>query len=1389
MKIKILSALAMIILISSSFTPFAYAQVNSSPKVSNPNQVPETGGNGTLNLLRVIQNGPQTCQNDVWVDSFDWNEYKSLLSNTLNLIDAWGNKNLGQQEQNLNNVGAGTNNDVGSATKNYFIPGVNGQPAILYDVMKNKVVNPGDTCQLNNLFSTGRIAYSTRLVDQIRYCALNDTNCEGGEITAAKRQQIQADLNLLKILKDAPIPDNIRAAIASSDVIRSAFQEAGVNVDNPDNESLKNGIVLAIDALEKRLVSTPTSFVEAESSQLTLSNADFLDLLPKTRVDFFEFMRNQKTWDELIVLLNIASTVTGLGGGFKGLKDLISTKGWKNFLLGAKTGGLKTITEGLDESGKVWSGGTKLGKSADELEKAFGGVKKAEDLAAAQTRAGQFITELDSNIKNVDKAITDLGNIPVNTLPPSQVQSFAEDLQNLRTAKSQLENARLTIVQAGQTLAGQTTADIAGYVANVRRGINDVNTASDLMESTKPSLGQNWARLLSDYTTAGTKLEKASVIANAAASVLSSVFSRGFGGAAGRLLALFQTTNFIVAGAIWFNNDRLINPAYTLQEATFSIGKDPITGDNLKNLANSMSQQHYFEIDKTADLSRFQTYTVGIFDTFFELLGYDPGKSPIRGKLTNIQDLIFIYDQDALSLGLNTKATNLIASPFVRVGNLSYWSFLSRFPDSSVVYNFEHPLGYVTTKKTGLFLQLFNINIGGILGEGQTADGFNTPLTGLINFGRKGRDLLAVLSMASIAPAAGHIIGGTTAGVAGGALGLVLGLVGGKEVFIGPVYNTLTGKYGELVNIKDAYDNPSIYCPNVFGPDEKAWIIAGKTAVTLLSGASIFLGPLKATPLVLISFAVDIANMIVSYAESNFEQGIAEKLRECVDTSFSGVAYKEFPDQKEVVDIFNQVFQPIKAEAYNLLSSLSPEIGQQFDSLAKSMVQQTLNINGEATNNLVSTTGKEVYFVWFKDADIKWFQSPTCNIDMCQSDGKGGFKCNTQSGYYLLDQNGDPILNGIPQAMSLRMNMPQDYMSVVQNVVEIAKKDEPFMEIRSDGPKVISGSSCGNDNIAGLLGIKYLDQTAQESTIKDTLGKLDGIYTDQGTIWFDGTDVAVQFYDEVTCDNGDTHGAREIFRYPNAYLKFYRNSDGKIEIVNDNGVQCSFKLGQNGAVSFSNALLRSGVNQPAVGTRKAVDNSNVFHLFIYSLLSFDRSELQSISLTDLCKDDTGKFSGFNIIGDLTIAEDQQFKNLIQDICFTDVKGQNNESIQFRDGKVCITDINQQTQCYDIQGFNDTTNRVNLGNGLELGVGVGSNGVPEWWLYQNGQRVGNPIPMLWMNGLGGSMMFNPNTGTISINNEFPFAINPSFGVYGGGGWIDNTHAAAMGRHSDSHRRSS
>jgi hypothetical protein len=74
-----------------------------------------------------------------------------------------------------------------------------------------------------------------------------------------------------------------------------------------------------------------------------------------------------------------------------------------------------------------------------------------------------------------------------------------------------------------------------------------------------------------------------------------------------------------------------------------------------------------------------------------------------------------------------------------------------------------------------------------------------------------------------------------------------------------------------------------------------------------------------------------------------------------------------------------------------------------------------------------------------------------------------------------------------------------------------------------------------------------------------------------------------------------------------------------------------------------------------------------------------------------------------------------------------------------------------------------------GKQYQMNVERGPDGTPQVVIYdKNGNVVGGPIPLLWANGLGGSLMFNPDTGKISINNEFPFALNPSFQNYGGGG---------------------
>jgi hypothetical protein len=1270
-------------------------------------------------------------------------------------------------------------------------------------------------------------------------------------------------------------------AINADPEIKNVFESRGFSADSLKTKedidlAIKEGLPGAVAYLTDLMKSAPSSIVETESADLTLANADFLDLLPATRADFFEFMRNQKSLDHVILLATVANVGFAMKASGKSFFELIKHPG--QALKGIRPGTRKIFTGAADEV-ESWGAVAKT-PYADTLAELVKPGVKAEAGAIRQAATG-FRGEVKTVQGTIKKTIWNKGAtnterleklakidteiIPVRAgetmhikrtmkfddiidpktkKPPLEIThsdaiTFTEDgTINLReitfmdpnaghvpshpqledwakTFRTKVETANPNFVpdpgnlDIGESLGDYATQWNLRYPPEIRPPtyIDGAATANEFAEGIVTRFDEKYIKSITDQASAGdtsilqktlqdfNKMKEAAVSTKpniiqrfeqykaawkaskgrglrnryegfaksfdaGAVDFLTGLFQRAH---AGQMLAAFDVTNILTAAAIWINNDRVIGPSYEVQAATFAIGRDPITGDNLKNLADENQEDHYFEIQKTARVPALQKYATGIADQIFEAIGLSPRDSFLRAKVANIEDLVFIYDQDAFSLGLNSKASNIISTPYTSSNGIDLWNFLSRFDDHSLIYTYEHPNGFLGNKRTALLLDINNVNIGGILAEAD--DNFNTPLSGFISLGRFGRDLLKIGSMFTLVPATAGLIAGPVGAVIAGTeiVAMTIAIEGGRVLYLGNVYDITKGGYGRLVDIGEIYKRKEIYCGSIFGQGEKDYIIGMKIAILGATIASTLLTPAKYSPLIAVSFGVDLVNMYLVYQETEKEIEIAEKLQQCVDTSFKGIAYKEFIPDEEVQDEFKKVFEPIKAEAFNVLGAIAPEVSGQINNVAKSLSQQVMNINGEVGSNLVSANGKEVYYVNLKEADIRWFQSPTCNIDICEADEDGNYRCNTQNGYYLYDENGDTILDGIPQALSMRMNIPEDYMGFVQNVVEIVKKDSDFLEISSDGVKLSDGQTCGETALTDLLGVTSSDQGVKDLAIKEAFGDLESIYTKEAQIWFDKNDLTVQFTEEMTCTDGATHSEREIVRYPGAHLNFQRDAPGTIEVIRpDDSIACSFELGTDGAMSFENAMLRSGLKQGGV------DYSDVYHLFVYNMIRFDRSDLTGIDLAGLCTDDAGADAGFNLNLGLSVGDTARANELLKDICFTDIRGQNDESIQFRDGMACIMDINGVEACHEIDYYDPATGRIIFKDGFELAPRVGPNGVPEFQVYQDGRAVGAPIPMLWATGLGGAMMYNPNTGQISINNAFPMAINPGFSFYGAGG---------------------
>jgi hypothetical protein len=826
---------------------------------------------------------------------------------------------------------------------------------------------------------------------------------------------------------------------------------------------------------------------------------------------------------------------------------------------------------------------------------------------------------------------------------------------------------------------------------------------------------------------------------------------------------LFRGTQYsqsFFMGMLFLRNVGLAYPSFEMPGVIeFDLNNE------LSNYAlQQRSEPHFVEVKKTSGIPKVAKYLEGIVDKFMSsaFLTDSKQRTELQNKVRNIQDIVFILDQNGIaSTTSGTKAANLITP---KDGD---WSFLTTgYNDNTLIYNFEHPLGYSPKGKSALFTSLRNINVYGI--SGIPNEFFTTPLDPLLSRARSFRNLMATLTLFGAFPGGGALV----AGPAGAAVGAVLMI---PAIFLG-IRSTFNYKdsltTGDIVDVTKVDEKQ--LCKNKFTTGDQAKIAGLKTVRLIMAVCSAAASPTKPTspgkysPAVAIGLACDFAQLGLGFWESDVIHDITKDLQNCMDTNYEVLSLKDIPTPQELQNQSNDILKPLKAESMKIFNMLSPDIANQFDSLASNIRLQVMHLQVDAKDNpLTSLIGKELYYVYFKDANVRWFQGPSCNIDLCQQ-GRNGFNCMTQNGYRLVDADGNPILDGIPQAASLRMNMEEGYMSVVQRVIEVKKKDGELFDIYPD--KVTVNNDCFKQSLINLTGASVLSKSEQDSTVGSIFGGLDAIYTPKAQMWFDGNDVAVQFGEETECADGATFAAGEIFRFPNGHLKVYRDANGKVEVIgSDNKMKCSFELGSDGAVGFTNGLIRSGFAQAASGNSQAVDYSNVYHVFIYSLVTAEKEAVTNYGM-EACTlpDGTQGFRPAVTMSDPT--QQSQWNNILAGICEASVIGTENSSITFNDSMVTVRDPTGVTKTYRILSFDSTCGGykvvdMNDPNAEEtcLNMGMGPQGEPQFKVDAQA-----PVPLLWANGWGGSFMYDPNSGRISIKNEFPFALNSAFSIYGGGG---------------------
>jgi len=1266
-EIRGICAFIMSIMIFSILTPFAYA-------IKEPSTV-------ELSTQKQVSS---SCSNNVWFDELDWSEYQKLISSTVQTIDGFGNKALQAQEAAANKSGVGTNPDVLNA-KHIFLPGVNGQPALLYDVMKDKAVDPSTVCHLNNLFSSGRVAYATRLVDTLRYCS-----------TASN---VYCDKTL-----------------TSAGIEKILDSKQGLNSTNMAEKLSQT----QLNALEQ---NAPSAVVETSDAKIIL-NADTNLFFPETITEFASFIRSLNWVDTWIAFANGASMVRSIPDWAKGIKGIYGRGG--------------ALLKGMVSRASIGEMASKIAINP----------KYVKTLDVLSTQIKSLDLTKTNEISQIGETLTNLKKVAQTSGDSAMVAKCDNALAKLNLAGTAKDGQ--VIIRAEEIGADPMTGLVGVTKPAIKESLNALTTdirngVGDIISSNK--MPDTWAVI--KQLPASVKGTKANMATLAIGALL-----RTRGGYLGYLLAATQATQSLFMGALWFRNSILTNPQFNAQGVVeFDLN------NNIANYVDKRDETHFLDVKKTYMIPTLSNFLTNIVDRFFiSTAGLErKDASELQNKVKNIQDIVFILDQDAItSPSENSKAINTIA----QTQNGDYWTFFSKFPSSTLIYNFEHPLGYTPKGKSALFLGLRNINIYGI--SGMPNKWFTSPIDTGLPLLRTLRDVSGMLTLLGTVPAGFSILG--RAAGAGAA-----SLVSIPAAWFGYRFTVDLSRGGYDAMFDTTSIDPNVLCKNKFTVDDRNVIRILKFArAALATGSAAAMGT-KATPFVLVGFAFDITQLGANFLESNTIDRITKDLQTCVDTDFEVLALKDIPNAKELQNQSKDFLSPLKADALKVFNMLSPEVGAQFDSLAANMKVQVMHLQVNAKDlPLASVVGTEVYNVHFKDANIRWFQGAGCNIDFCQQSGNG-YKCMTQNGYRLIDENGNPILDGIPQALSLRMKMDEGYVGIVQRVLEVKKENGSLFDIHPQN--VVVSNPCLKQSLVNLTGTTSFASSAQDKAISDAFGDFEAIYTPEAEIWFDGNDATVQFSDEKVCSNGVTYGAREVVRFNDTYIKIYRDTDGKIEIVgNDSQVRCDFKLGSEGAIGFSNALIRSGFAQPKTENMKAVDFSDVYHVFIYNLISADKSEISKYS-TEECTLPDGTKGIRPVIETDDPMQTEQWNTLLAGMCYANIKGTGNSSVNFNDSMVTVVDPTGVMKTYKVLGFDYNCGgglggyRVQDENGVEscLYMEKGPDGQPQ--MRVNAQ---SPIPLLWATGLGGSMMYDPSSGRISIKNEFPFAINPSYSVYGGGG---------------------
>jgi len=1322
LKIKSLKGISIALTIVLALQILALPVSATTNNTNNENEIEDN--DEEITPIRAKQ-----IDEDVEIVELGWEEVQRLLDRTGDVeFDGFGDQDEYQEYRAREEAGV-TDTPGAEDVEDKFLTTNEGETVMLYDLMEHRAIDPTEVPHLSHMVTTGHMSYTTLLDETTRICPqYPDETCERGHLNPEEAARIQDEIER----KEAEINQIAEGARDVGEEVKSYFEypliEAGDYLGLTGERNASEYFEEETSELERLKEEmeqeSPLNTMQSNYSISHLQRADTTLLFPHHLAKFTQFLENLQT---------------GLTGdrNYAILKGISAGIGIAN--LGKSIHGLKMSKRG-----------TGMIDSAESKRKALSETKRAK------AQVDQDIRRLN-NIDDLSDAQQEkLGALRAKSI---ELDTFREKLADVSPAEGQSWSDAATQFGESEIIDGVPAEEIMKDVGKIKAYGSDAGSSlvgkGDTISST-----QGIGRLLSE----GFQLKGAGI--------------RGFE-AMKNSMAVFQGMLAVSFASLTFFGQP--KPSFELMTLSIEAEPDRVIED----------EEAYLEIARSTERAYGQDfYPSGVFKNLLDTFNFDIEEimdedeaETVRRKIE--QDpgpgYVKVIDQETSAETYTAKPVNMIYPTRIGDGTGERWMINSINPTMTDYQAFEHPKSYA--EGDGELFSTFalivkDLDMGGLTTVEQDWAEHSgdwlvdyTPTTRTMVYGSTIAGVLTGLSPT------GMFTGRVGPGVVKGLVATYMirgwGHLGEEEA-----KRMQEQDYGTLVDVGEAYreGTPCSVEMDILKDDindARRWMwtfLMGKTGLDIAKMAGTYgaitmgTGPIGGAALSGMIIASSIGNYYSTREYQELRTDGLDRMKECQETMFEILAISSMgTDEKQTEETMEQIKGRLGETLSGIpgLESISPEAKETLENLGPQTYENVMALSGKVEGeSMTNLFGTELYQVHFdREADVKWFLEEHQNIDFCTQvdttlEGKPIFECVHAEGYQLLDEEGRPIIDG-PQTRGVRWDNDRELMTIPQRVVNVKQTEGELMEIEKDQVRIDDSST--QEGVQEIIG---------KTDTRDIFGELQTIKTEEAVVWHDGDTTVARFTEPV----GDTIGRGTVLRFDNTHVQMYKNNEIEIQSNTDDSqaLDHTLELGENGFLSFTNGKLVPGTGEHEL----TVNNQTVTrdfgewnHLILYDLLSFTAERADDYWIEGIQRDEDGNIIGFEMGGDFPAEHQDQMDELLREMMFNDLRGPDGRMMRIEDNELIYVDETGEEHRYEIIGEED--GRLILEDGRVLDLEVGPDGQPQAQFYQNGEQVGAPIPLLRATGAGGMMGYNPETGEISISNEFPFQLNPSFGDIGAG----------------------